>query len=242
MRLLREPRLEEAPVLGHPPELPVDRLEPRIDLRAGAPVELGHPLPGLQRLLGAALLGLDLAQQDPAAHVAGIGTERLAQGAAGLVLSTLGAQRLGHLHLERRARRVAVASLEPRQPAFELQRPGEVAGVGQQPHQRPHRAPVLRTALQQLLVGCDRPAQEPSLTEVARQPRDGQGTLCLVQIPSQQQVLVDADRTADLSLLPVDPRQRQIGVDLVGVAADDSRQHVLGSVELALHDEQQRPA
>ncbi len=61
-------------------------------------------------------------------------------------------------------------------------------------------------------------------------------------VGAQQEVLVDPDRTADLAAQSVQPRQGEIGIDLVRIDPDGTREQILGGVEVALENAAQRLA
>jgi hypothetical protein len=151
--------------LARSPERGIGRLELRIDQRSGPPIQLGNAQPGGERRLGAAALGFQLAEDDPRAPTSrpcAAPSDSLARLAA-----ALGARSGRHLHLERGLGGSAVARLETRVPARELDRSRVLARVGEQAHERTQRREMVPIARQHLLVGRDRGRRKPPCAKSA---------------------------------------------------------------------------
>ena len=100
-------------------------------------------------------------------------------------------------------------------------------------------SPVMGVVGEHLFVGRHGALQKAPLVEVRGQLGEGVPACRLVELRSQQQVLVDANRAADLATLAIDPAQRQVGVDRVGVEPYRAREQLFGPLQIPIENRQQ---
>jgi hypothetical protein len=159
-----------------------------------------------------------------------------------LVALALGVGRFRHLHQQARLLGPPVSVLGTGQPPLELQSPAVIAHIRPKANQGAERVLMVGSARQQLLVGGNGALKEASLAEVSGETVKRLVPLFGSEVGAQQEVLVDPDRTGDLSAQPVQPRQGEIGIDLVGIDLDGTREQLLGAVEIVLENAAQRLA
>jgi hypothetical protein len=147
---------------------------------------------------------------------------------------------LGHLDVQARFRGAALTPLELGKPSRQFDGTRMHVRTRKQWNKSPKSLEVMLLLREHILIGSNGTLHETTLAIIRTQIHERDKSLFRVQIVTQQQILVNANRASDFSPQSIEPGEGNVRFNAICVSVHGSRQLLFCNVKITIEYREER--